>query len=384
MSNDDQAIVSRMSPVEQRGAANSPTQRLDYGLGGFAIKQLAGRGTYGRVFMAEHKATNRDFALKFVDYKQGGDKHSRRHNRRVEREVKLLHLLHHPHIVRIYDVMHSSERVVMVQEYLGSNSLFDYIQHHGYLREVEACRIFRQLVSAVDYLHRNCIVHRDLKPSNIMMDHTNQVRLIDFGFANIFEWDKQLSTFCGSPSYASPEIVCGIRYTGPEVDIWSMGVILYCMLCGRLPFEGATQNDIFAKVASGRFTMPCHVSKEAQGLLQRMLTVDPRKRISMRGIVDHPWANRFDDRPIDNYLPLRSAVVLQPCQQSLQKMPVYGLDITSTAAALSTSNMAMTPVVCIYHLIDEARRRRESRQARNIQANMVTSSTSVYSADQQQ
>ncbi|KAJ2798905.1 hypothetical protein H4R21_003742 [Coemansia helicoidea] len=368
--------------ASQRDAVPAAATRRPLGVNGYAIRELAGEGAYGRVFKAEHLATKRNVALKFVNYKDNSNKKCRRHNRRIEREVKLLHLLHHPHIVRIYDVMHSPEGVVMVEEFLGGHDLLSHIQFHGYLRESEACRIFRQLVSAVDYLHRNCIVHRDLKPNNVMLDEANQVRLIDFGFANIFEWDKQLSTFCGSPSYASPEIVCGIRYTGPEVDIWSLGVILYCMLSGSLPFQGATQSEIFAKVASGRFAMPSHISKEAQDLLRHILTVDPRRRISMVGILRHPWTNRFDEKPIDNYLPLRPSVVLQPNDESLKKMPVYGLDSASTASALSSSSMAMTPVVSIYHLIDEARRRRESRHARHSRVPMPASSTSVYSAGQ--
>ncbi|KAJ2699868.1 hypothetical protein H4R19_005506 [Coemansia spiralis] len=373
------------SPVPSlRDAGPIATKRPQFGINGYAIRQLAGEGSYGRVFKAEHLATKREVALKFVDYKNGSDKKSRRHNRRIEREVKLLHLLHHPHIVRIYDVMSSSGGVVMVHEYLGGQDLFSHIQAHGYLRENEACRIFRQLVSAVDYLHHNCIVHRDLKPSNVMLDQANQVRLIDFGFANIFEWDKQLTTFCGSPSYASPEIVRGIRYTGPEVDIWSLGVILYCMLCGSLPFHGASQNEIFANVANGRYTMPSHISSQAQDLLRQILTVDPRRRISMRGIVRHPWTYRFDGKPIDNYLPLRPALVLEPNEESLKKMPVYGLDTASTAYALASSSTATTPVVSIYHLIDEARRRRDSRHTHHVPAPMVTSSMSVYSTGQSQ
>ncbi|PIA18199.1 kinase-like protein, partial [Coemansia reversa NRRL 1564] len=261
-------------------------------IGDFIIKQTLGKGTFSKVCMAEHRTTKQKFALKFIKPKspQGGS--ADKHNIRVEREIKLLSLLYHPNIVRLYDVIQNPKFTMIVMEHNSGGELLHHIRKRGRLHESEARVLFRQIVSAMDYTHRNCIIHRDLKMENVMLDHEGRIRIIDYGFANTFEWDKQLDTFCGSPFYAAPEMVNGIKYTGPEVDIWSMGVILFFMLCGRTPFEGDLLKEIYDKISRGKFTMPSFLSKEAQGLLQQILTVDPKLRISMKGIIEHPWTNK--------------------------------------------------------------------------------------------
>ncbi|KAJ2012946.1 hypothetical protein GGI06_003982, partial [Coemansia sp. S85] len=247
-------------------------ERREQRIGDFIIKQTLGKGTFSKVCMAEHRTTKQNFALKFIKPKspQGGS--TDKHNIRVEREIKLLSLLYHPNIVRLYDVVQTPKFTMIVMEHNSGGELLHNIRKRGRLHENEARGFFRQIVSAMDYTHRNCIIHRDLKLENVMLDHENRIRIIDFGFANTFEWDKQLDTFCGSPFYAAPEMVNGIKYTGPEVDIWSMGVILFFMLCGRTPFEGENLKEIYDKISRGRFTMPPFLSSEAQHLLQQMLT----------------------------------------------------------------------------------------------------------------
>ncbi|KAJ1723030.1 MAP/microtubule affinity-regulating kinase 4 [Coemansia erecta] len=343
-------------------------ERREQRIGDFIIKQTLGKGTFSKVCMAEHRATKQKFALKFIkpNSPQGGS--TDKHNIRVEREIKLLSLLYHPNIVRLYDVVQTPKFTMIVMEHNSGGELLHYIRKRGRLHENEARGFFRQIVSAMDYTHRNCIIHRDLKLENVMLDHENRIRIIDYGFANTFEWDKQLSTFCGSPFYAAPEMVNGIKYIGPEVDIWSMGVILFFMLCGRTPFEGENLKEIYDKISRGKFTTPPFLSKEAQSLLQQMLTVNPKHRISMRNIVDHPWSNKDCDQPIDNHLPTRPTVVLQPNEQSLQKMRVYKYEVDAVASALAHSDMALTPMVCIYHLVEESRRRKASRNARKSHA----------------
>ncbi|KAJ1856790.1 MAP/microtubule affinity-regulating kinase 4 [Coemansia sp. RSA 1822] len=337
----------------------------------FNIKRLVGTGTYGKVYKAEHSVSGTSVALKYTQLKATPDKHSQRHNHRLEREIKLMSLLRHPHIARLYDVIQIPNNVVMVLEYISGCQLLAYIQSCGYLNEKEACGLFRQMISAVDYMHRNSIVHRDLKLGNIMIDRYNQIRIIDFGFADTFEWGKKLDTFCGSPCYASPEIICGIKYTGPEVDIWSLGVVLYSMLCGTLPFEGKSDKDIYAKISTGKFNIPSHLSHEAQCLIKQMIAVDPALRINMVDIVKHPWTNKFNAQPINNHMPARPTVVLNPNEQSLHKMPAYQYGIPSVVTALSRSDMALTPMVSIYHLLEESRRRKEQRNARITQPNMA-------------
>ncbi|KAJ2712455.1 hypothetical protein H4R23_006153 [Coemansia sp. Cherry 401B] len=362
----------RTPPYMHHGYHDAPNHMYEK-LASFNIKRLVGTGTYGKVFKAEHFTSNTTVALKYTQIKTANDKHSQRHNKRIEREIKLMSLLRHPNIARLYDVIQIPNYVVMVLEYISGCQLLAYIQSCGYLKEKEACGLFRQIISAVDYMHRNCIVHRDLKLGNILIDRNNQIRIIDFGFAETFEWGRQLDTFCGSPCYASPEIICGIKYTGPEVDIWSLGVVLYCMLCGTLPFEGKTDKEVYAKISRGRFTMPTYLSKEVQSLLKQMLTVDPMLRISMSGIVDHPWVNKYHNEPINNYMPLRPAIVSHPNEQSLLKMPAYQYDVQNVVTALSRSDMALTPMVSIYHLLEESRRRKELRSLRAGQPTMPLS-----------
>ncbi|KAJ1719085.1 hypothetical protein LPJ53_006087, partial [Coemansia erecta] len=313
-------------------------------IGDFTIVKTLGKGAFSKVCMAEHQSTKLMFALKFIMAKspQGGS--LEKHNTRIEREVMLLSLLHHPNIVRLYDVMLMPKYTMIVMDYNSGGELLHYVRRRGRLHENEARVFFRQIVSAMDYLHRNCIIHRDLKMENIMLDHENRIRIIDFGFANVFSWDKLMNTFCGSPLYIPPEIVRGIRYTGPEVDIWSMGVLLYFMLCGCMPFESEDRKEVFYKIERGRFYMPPNLSKEAQNLIQHMLTVDPRQRITMKGIVEHPWINKGYDQPIDNHLPARPSVVLQPSEKILQKMSVYKYKPKAVASALAHSEMTFTPM----------------------------------------
>ncbi|KAJ2769316.1 hypothetical protein IWQ56_002602 [Coemansia nantahalensis] len=355
-------------------AAAAAAQMRDVGrqreqrVGDYIVKQTLGKGTFSKVYLGEYRPTKQKVALKFIKPKspQGGS--TDKHNLRVEREIRLLSLLFHPNIVRLYDVIQTPKFTMIVMEHNSGGELLHHIRKRGRLHESEARGLFRQIVSAVDYMHQNCVIHRDLKMENVMMDRDNRVRLIDFGFANTFEWDKQLDTFCGSPFYAAPEMVNGIKYTGPEVDIWSMGVILFFMLCGRTPFEGECLKEIYDKISRGRFEVPQQRSWEAQDLLRRILTVDPRSRISMKGIIDHPWLNKDFDQPVNNHLPQRATVVLHPNELALQKMPVYKYAIPDVTAALANSDMAKTPMVCIYHLVEESRRRKASRNARRSHA----------------
>ncbi|KAJ2541178.1 hypothetical protein EV175_006165, partial [Coemansia sp. RSA 1933] len=313
-------------------------------IGEFRIIKTLGKGTFSKVFMAEHHVTKRKYALKFIKSRppQGGN--AEKHNIRVEREIKLLSILWHPNIVRLYDVSLTPKYTMIVMDYNSGGELLQLVRKRGRLHENEARGFFRQIVSAIDYIHRNCVIHRDLKLENVMLDHENRVHIIDFGFANSFEWDKQLDTFCGSPFYAAPEMVNGIKYTGPEVDIWSMGIILFFLLCGRTPFEGENLKEIYAKISRGKFNLPPYLSKDAQNILQNMLMVNPKLRVTMKGIIDHPWTNKDYDHSVDNHLPARPSVVLHPNEQSLQKMRSYEYDVDAVVAALAQSDMAMTPM----------------------------------------
>ncbi|KAG0734589.1 hypothetical protein G6F62_012055 [Rhizopus arrhizus] len=166
---------------------------------------------------------------------------------RVKREIQYLKLLRHPHIIKLYEVITTPTDIIMVIEYAGKE-LFNYIVEKGKLSEDDARRFFQQIICAVEYCHRHKIAHRDLKPENLLLDANNNVKIADFGLSNIMTDGDFLKTSCGSPNYAAPEVISGRLYAGPEVDVWSCGVILYVMLCGRLPFDDEYIPTLFKKI----------------------------------------------------------------------------------------------------------------------------------------
>jgi len=174
-------------------------------------------------------------------------------------------------------------------EYVPNGELFEHIVTKGRLEEPEARRIFQQIVSGVAYCHLHMVVHRDLKPENLLMDQDYRIKIADFGLSNTMRDGKFLKTSCGSPNYAAPEVISGQLYAGPEVDIWSCGVILYAILCGSLPFDDENIRNLFRKIKGGIYTIPSCISKNAQDLIRRMLVVDPTKRISISQIMQHSW-----------------------------------------------------------------------------------------------
>ncbi|XVE68194.1 hypothetical protein DITRI_Ditri09bG0049000 [Diplodiscus trichospermus] len=189
----------------------------------------------------------------------------------VRREIKIMRLFMHPHIIRLYEVIETATDIFVVMEYAKSGDLFDYITEKRRLQEDEARNFFQQIISGVEYCHRNMVVHRDLKPENLLLDSKCNVKIADFGLSNIMRDGHFLKTSCGSPLYAAPEVISGKLYAGPEVDVWSCGVILYALLCGVI------------------FTLPSHLSLGAGDLIQQMLVVDPTKRMTIPEIHQHPW-----------------------------------------------------------------------------------------------
>ncbi|ORX62474.1 Pkinase-domain-containing protein, partial [Hesseltinella vesiculosa] len=198
--------------------------------------------------------------------------------------------LNHRHIVQIYSVVSDEECIYVVMEYIQGGELFDRIKQEQKLTEPKAKRWFRQIIEAVCYIHENGIVHRDLKPENVLIDRKQRVRLCDFGFGKrIKERQEVLSTYCGSPFYAAPEMVTATPYRGPPVDMWSCGVILFAMLTGTLPFQGDDMPQLFRKISQGQFCMPRYITSEAAHLIQRLLCKNAKDRITAVDCLQHPW-----------------------------------------------------------------------------------------------
>lgn len=188
--------------------------------------------------------------------------------------------------------MDSKDKIYLVMEYQPGGELFDYILSQDNISESDARVIFRDLVRAVHYCHSNGVIHRDLKPENVLFDEHRNVKLCDFGFAHIIQNDgKTLETFCGSPAYAAPEMVARRKYIGPEVDIWSLGVILFTMTCGRMPFDDRNLPGMFAAIMAGKYVIPPKVSPQLRDLIQSILKPNVEKRATLEQIRLHPWIN---------------------------------------------------------------------------------------------
>lgn len=254
-------------------------------LGQYTIVKTLGEGSFGKVKLATHQVSGQKVALKIINRKRLV---TRDMAGRIEREIQYLQLLRHPHIIKLYTVITTPTEIIMVLEYAGGE-LFDYIVNNGRLQEDKARKFFQQIVCAVEYCHRHKIVHRDLKPENLLLDDQYNVKIADFGLSNIMTDGNFLKTSCGSPNYAAPEVISGKLYAGPEVDVWSCGVILYVLLVGRLPFDDEYIPTLFKKIAAGNYSIPTYLSPGAVSLIKKMLMVNPVHRITIGEIRSDPW-----------------------------------------------------------------------------------------------
>eukprot|EP00292_Cryptomonas_paramecium_P005744 CAMPEP_0113687614 /NCGR_PEP_ID=MMETSP0038_2-20120614/16042_1 /TAXON_ID=2898 /ORGANISM="Cryptomonas paramecium" /LENGTH=401 /DNA_ID=CAMNT_0000608265 /DNA_START=195 /DNA_END=1397 /DNA_ORIENTATION=+ /assembly_acc=CAM_ASM_000170 len=263
-------------------SAVSAARSIDH----YLLGKTLGIGSFGKVKLAVHKETAIKVAVKVLNKKkvQALDM-----NDKVWREINVLRLFSHPHIIRLYEVMDTPTDIYVVMEYVSGGELFDHIVAKGRLSEDEARRFFQQIIAGVEYCHKNMVVHRDLKPENLLLDHALNVKIADFGLSNMMRDGGFLKTSCGSPNYAAPEVISGQLYAGAEVDLWSCGVILYALLCGNLPFDDENIASLFKKIKGGLYTMPGYLSEGSRDLIPRMLLVDPLARITCAQLRRHPW-----------------------------------------------------------------------------------------------
>jgi len=282
-----------------------PRQRSSKGherLGQYNVLKTLGEGSFGKVKLAVHASSGQKVALKIISRKKLV---TRDMAGRIEREIQYLQLLRHPHIIKLYTVITLPSEIVMVLEYAGGE-LFDYIVKNGKMAEDKARKFFQQITCAVEYCHRHKIVHRDLKPENLLLDEQLNVKIADFGLSNIMTDGNFLKTSCGSPNYAAPEVISGKLYAGPEVDVWSCGVILYVLLCGRLPFDDEYIPSLFRKIAQGNYNVPPYLSSGAQRLIRKMLQTNPVNRITIQEIRQDPWFTKdlpeYLQPPVEDFL----------------------------------------------------------------------------------
>ncbi|XP_043934650.1 NUAK family SNF1-like kinase 1 [Protopterus annectens] len=262
----------------------------------YEFLETLGRGTYGKVKKAVEKGTGRTVAIKLIQKEKITDDLDRVH---LQREIEIMSSLKHPNIIQIYEVFENKDKIIIVMEYASVGELYDYVNDRLRITENEARIFFRQTVSAVHYCHKKGVVHRDLKLENILLDEHRRVKLADFGLSTLYKKGQMLNTYCGSPLYASPEVVNALPYQGPEVDCWALGVLLYALVYGSMPFDSYDYRTLTDQISSGRYRQPPNPS-DACGLIDWMLNVKAEGRATIEDIANHWWVNwGYDDSVCD-------------------------------------------------------------------------------------
>ncbi|KAJ6259459.1 hypothetical protein Dda_5096 [Drechslerella dactyloides] len=318
MSDAPSSMAGTPGSVDESGRPSQKPRKttLQGVTGTWVLGKTIGAGSMGKVKIARKSDGSEQCAVKIVP--RGGTEkdHSSRAPRdeskeiRTAREAAIMTLLDHPYICGMRDVVRTNNHWYMMLEYVNGGQMLDYIISHGRLKEKQARKFGRQIASALDYCHRNSIVHRDLKIENILISKTGDIKIIDFGLSNLYSPRSLLGTFCGSLYFAAPELLQAKPYLGPEVDVWSFGIVLYVLVCGKVPFDDQSMPALHAKIKRGLVDYPTWLSQDCKSLLSRMLVTDPRQRATLMEIMHHPWLNKGFDGPPKNYLPHRDPITL--------------------------------------------------------------------------
>ncbi|XP_061890389.1 MAP/microtubule affinity-regulating kinase 3a isoform X3 [Entelurus aequoreus] len=296
-SNGRQEISSRSSRSGVRSRSSEDSQQPH--VGNYRLLKTIGKGNFAKVKLARHILTGREVAIKIIDKTQLNPNSLQK----LFREVRIMKILNHPNIVKLFEVIETERTLYLVMEYASGGEVFDYLVAHGRMKEKEARAKFRQIVSAVQYCHQKHIVHRDLKAENLLLDADMNIKIADFGFSNEFTLGNKLDTFCGSPPYAAPELFQGKKYDGPEVDVWSLGVILYTLVSGSLPFDGQNLKELRERVLRGKYRIPFYMSTDCENLLKRFLVLNPAKRGTLEQIMKDRWINAgFEEDELKPYV----------------------------------------------------------------------------------
>ncbi|XP_069185700.1 serine/threonine-protein kinase MARK2 isoform X20 [Procambarus clarkii] len=268
-------------------------------IGKYRLLKTIGKGNFAKVKLAKHVPTGKEVAIKIIDKTQLNPGSLQK----LFREVRIMKILDHPNIVKLFQVIETEKTLYLVMEYASGGEVFDYLVFHGRMKEKEARAKFRQIVSAVQYCHQKKIIHRDLKAENLLLDSEMVIKIADFGFSNEFTPGNKLDTFCGSPPYAAPELFQGKKYDGPEVDVWSLGVILYTLVSGSLPFDGSNLKELRERVLRGKYRIPFYMSTDCENLLKKFLVLNPARRASLETIMKDRWMNiGYEDDELKPYI----------------------------------------------------------------------------------
>uniref|UniRef100_A0A665UN38 non-specific serine/threonine protein kinase n=1 Tax=Echeneis naucrates TaxID=173247 RepID=A0A665UN38_ECHNA len=318
---ESKSSAGRSSMPRCRNSVATTTSDEQPHIGNYRLLKTIGKGNFAKVKLARHVLTGKEVRC-----------NAQHHICMVHvttldvyflqlfREVRIMKMLNHPNIVKLFEVIETEKTLYLVMEYASGGEVFDYLVAHGRMKEKEARAKFRQIVSAVQYCHQKCIVHRDLKAENLLLDADMNIKIADFGFSNEFTLGNKLDTFCGSPPYAAPELFQGKKYDGPEVDVWSLGVILYTLVSGSLPFDGQNLKELRERVLRGKYRIPFYMSTDCENLLKKFLILNPSKRGSLEQIMRDRWMNvGYEEDELKPYIepqpdykdPRRTDIMLQ-------------------------------------------------------------------------
>ncbi|XP_064542933.1 SNF-related serine/threonine-protein kinase [Drosophila montana] len=329
----------------------------------YDLEETLGSGHFAVVKLARHVFTGAKVAVKVVD-KTKLDEVSKAH---LFQEVRCMKLVQHPNVVRLYEVIDTQTKLYLVLELGDGGDLYDYImKHDAGLSEELARKYFRQILRAITYCHQLHVVHRDLKPENVVFfEKLGLVKLTDFGFSNKFSPGQKLETFCGSLAYSAPEILLGDSYDAPAVDIWSLGVILYMLVCGQAPFEKANDSETLTMIMDCKYTVPSHVTQECRSLIATMLVRDPKKRATVEEIASSAWLKQTDEPDsVEHSLPLVSREQLSEEDHAfiIQKM-INGNIASKEEILQALDKNKYNHITATYFLLAELRLRRRREEA---------------------
>ncbi|OBS81747.1 hypothetical protein A6R68_24263, partial [Neotoma lepida] len=254
----------------------------------YTILRTIGQGGCAQVKLAYHRLTGAAVAIKVLPK-------GKQQAFPIRSEVGIMKRMNHPNIISLLQIIETEQNVFLILELADGRELWDWIQQDRYLQEGMARKIFKQIVRAMCYCHDRGIVHRDLKPDNIMVDDTGKVKIIDFGLGALVRPGRKLYRFCGTLRFSAPELLLHQPYDGTKADTWNLGVLLYFMVTGTLPFEGTTFQEIQSKVLLGQYDVPSRLSQELQDIIQCLLTVNPMERSTLKDIMEHPWLRKGDE-----------------------------------------------------------------------------------------
>mmetsp|Transcript_23018 Transcript_23018/g.47709 ORF Transcript_23018/g.47709 Transcript_23018/m.47709 type:complete len:553 (+) Transcript_23018:337-1995(+) len=254
----------------------------------YTIGKVVGVGSFAKVRLAWHKLTGQAIAIKTYEKSKMKDAS---HLRRVQQEIKVMEKLNHPRLIRLFETLESPKRIHLIMEFVSAGNLCSYVKRRRRLPEEEARKIFYQISVALCFMHDSEIIHRDVKLENVLLDKDGNSKLIDFGFSVFSKDKKALKVFCGTPSYMAPEIVRRIEYEGKPIDAWSLGVVLYALVCGCFPFSAKSYPELYKKIMRGQFRIPDTLSQGVKDLIRNLLVLDPRKRYTVHQARSHPWVH---------------------------------------------------------------------------------------------